>query len=323
MTGTELQPLGELAELGKMLAASGYFSDAKDAAQAVTKVLAGRELGFPPISAMTGIYIVKGRVTLSANLMAAAIKRHPRYDYRVLDLSNESAEVAFFESGEQVGTSQFTIADAQRAGLAGGENWKKYPRNMLLWRALSNGAKFYCPDAFSGAPVYTPDELGAEVDPETGEVIDVDESAPVSPAPAPVTDWTRRSSTRAQEALRASPETLEELPSDETPQSEADTSSPARSGAASPQGASRPTVDAEGRPDVEAATPSAPAPADGEPISEEELAKLREYLDALEAPESFWRMGVMSFGVSELSELSKAQARELMQRAKARFGART
>ena len=74
---------------------------------------------------------------------------------------------------------------------------------------------------------------------------------------------------------------------------------------------------------MEAATPSAPAPADGEPISEEELAKLREYLDALEAPESFWRMGVMSFGVSELSELSKAQARELMQRAKARFGART
>lgn len=42
---------------------------------------------------------------------------------------------------------------------------------MLFARAISNGAKWYCPD-LSGGPLYTPDELGAQVDGETGEVID-------------------------------------------------------------------------------------------------------------------------------------------------------
>jgi hypothetical protein len=40
---------------------------------------------------------------------------------------------------------------------------------MLYARALSNGAKWYCPDVFGG-PIYTPDELGAVVDGETGEL---------------------------------------------------------------------------------------------------------------------------------------------------------
>ncbi len=174
------QSLADTMKLGELLAQSGFFSDTRGAAQAVTKMLAGQELGFPPIASMTGVYIVKGRVTLSAQLMAAAIKRSGRYDYRVRDHSDEACTVDFLEHGESVGTSTFTIAEAQRAGLAGGESWKKYPRNMLFARALSNGAKWHCPDVFGG-PIYTPDELGADVDGETGEVL----SAPrVEPAAA-------------------------------------------------------------------------------------------------------------------------------------------
>jgi hypothetical protein len=37
---------------------------------------------------------------------------------------------------------------------------------MLFARAMSNGARWYCPDVFAG-PAYTPDELGADVDGET------------------------------------------------------------------------------------------------------------------------------------------------------------
>jgi hypothetical protein len=190
-TALQLGTLSDPAELGRLLAASGYFADAKDAAQAVVKVLAGQELGFGPIASMTGIYIVKGRVTLSANLMAATIKRHPRYDYRIVELSDEQASVRFLQDGEEAGTSEFTLADAERAGLLGGENWRKYPRNMLLWRALSNGAKFFCPDAFSGSPIYSPEELGADTDPETGELIIDQRPAPAS-APAAAAEWDDR-----------------------------------------------------------------------------------------------------------------------------------
>lgn len=158
--------------LGNVLAQSGFFADSRQAAQAAVKVMAGQELGFGPIASMTGIAIVKGRVTLSANLMAAAIKRHPGYSFTVTQHTDEVCEIEFREGGRVIGTSKFTMDDAKQAGLAGGDNYRKYPRNMLYARALSNGAKWYCADAFSGSPVYTPDELGGEINGETGEPID-------------------------------------------------------------------------------------------------------------------------------------------------------
>lgn len=159
-----------LAELGNVLVKSGFFADARDAAQAIVKVLAGRELGFGAIASMTGINIIKGRVSLSANLIASAIKRTQRYNYRIKELTNERCTLEFIEGGQAVGVSTFTAEDAKRANL-GGDNWQKYPKNMLFARAISNGAKWYCPDVFGG-PIYTPDELGAVVDGETGEVVE-------------------------------------------------------------------------------------------------------------------------------------------------------
>lgn len=161
--------LAELQNLGQVFTKSGFFADTRDAAQAVVKVMAGMELGFPPIASMTGVYIVKGKVSLSANLMAAAIKKSGKYNYRVRQLDEKGCKIEFFENGESVGFSEFTKADASNAGLAG-ETWKKFFRNMAFARAMSNGAKWYCADIFGG-PIYTPEELGAQVDGETGEVV--------------------------------------------------------------------------------------------------------------------------------------------------------
>jgi len=293
----------DLEALGNLLASSGFFQDSRDAAQAAVKVLAGQELGFGPIAAMTGIYIVKGRVTLSANLMAAAIKRHPRYDYRVVELTDERAEIAFFQEGEQIGTSEFSMDDAKRAGLAGGENYRKFPRNMLMWRALSNGAKFYCPDAFSGAPVYTPDELGAEVDPETGEIVEVENLSEATPEP-----------------VKKSRKPKEEPPPPSL--SERHAISAEREREAEKNGKPEP------EPEPERLTPEPPPdPVDeakeefveDRQINEEELGKLTDQLQRVEAPESFWRMALMGYHVEELSDLKVSQAREMMRRANDRF----
>ncbi len=171
--------------LGNVLAQSGFFADSRQGAQAAVKVMAGQELGFGPIASMTGIYIVKGRVTLSANLMAAAIKRHPAYTFRVKEHTAEVCTIDFLEDGEVIGTSSFSMDDAKAAGLAGSDTYKKFPKNMLYARALSNGAKWYCPDVFGGA-IYTPDELGEEVDGETGEILNPTAPTPNSPAAEPM-----------------------------------------------------------------------------------------------------------------------------------------
>jgi hypothetical protein len=155
-----------LTDLGTILAKSGFFSDTRDAAQAIVKVLAGRELGFGPIASMTGVHIIKGRPALSANLMAAAVKRTSKYNYRLIEHTDTACELAFFEDKQEVGRSRFTAEDAKKAGT---QNMDKFPRNMLFARAMSNGVKWFCPDIFGG-PIYTPEELGASVN-EDGEVL--------------------------------------------------------------------------------------------------------------------------------------------------------
>ena len=65
----------------------------------------------------------------------------------------------------------------------------KFPRNMLFARAISNGARWYCPDLFNGNAVYVPEELGAVVDGD-GNVIDQTPSSRLLSAPAPAPEHT-------------------------------------------------------------------------------------------------------------------------------------
>lgn len=156
--------------LGQVLVKSGFFADTRDEAQAIVKILAGRELGFGPIASMQGVYIVKGRVSLSANLVGAAIQRSGKYRYDVVSLTNDACVLRFSTSGgHSTFESSFTIEDAKAASLLS-DNYRKFPRNMLFSRALTNGARWFCPEVFNG-PIYTPDELGADVD-DDGRVVE-------------------------------------------------------------------------------------------------------------------------------------------------------
>lgn len=153
--------LKEKMALANVFAQSGRFSGDTNAAQAVVKIQAGAELGIPPIQAMTNIHIVQGRVTLGATVIAALIKQSGRYDYKIKKLDETSCELDFYENGEFVGPSSFSMDDAKLAGLTGKDVWKKFPRNMLFSRAISNGARWYAASIFGGA-IYTPDELEDE-----------------------------------------------------------------------------------------------------------------------------------------------------------------
>jgi hypothetical protein len=174
--------------LGQVLAQSGYFSDAKQAAQAAVKVMAGEELGLGPVASMTGIHMVQGKVTVGANAQAALLRRHPDYDYAVREHTDQVCVIEFIYKGKPAGTSSFSLDDAAKAGLMSNPTWKKFPRNMLFARAMSNGIKWYAPDVSAGAPLYTPDELGAEVIyDDGGDVVSVVTDTPaLPPPPAPV-----------------------------------------------------------------------------------------------------------------------------------------
>ncbi|HSE36213.1 MAG TPA: hypothetical protein VLG74_02855 [Blastocatellia bacterium] len=177
----ELSPeYQEIMVLAGVLQRSGYFKDIRDQAQAVTKILFGRDFGISPTISMSAIHVIEGKPALSSNLMAALIKRSGKYTYRVKSWNDTECVLMFREKvdgkWEDIGESSFTMEDAKRAGVVrDGGGWKKYPKAMLFARALSQGERAHCPDV-SICPLYVPEELGAQVN-ESGEVV----SAPEAP----------------------------------------------------------------------------------------------------------------------------------------------
>jgi hypothetical protein len=220
---TIYQQFGQIQQAAGALYKSGYFTDAKSEAQAIVKVMAGAELGLPPFAAMTGIHIIQGKPALGANVIATLIKNDPRYDYRVLEHTDAVCRIQFYENGKPCGVSEFTAQDARKAQT---KNMDKFPKNMLFARAISNGAKWYTPGIFGGTPVYTPDELGADVD-EDGVIIEgsytpaVVANEPVAinkptrkaPPPPPPADFDDVNTSDAQEtrAARTADEAKAEL----------------------------------------------------------------------------------------------------------------
>lgn len=157
--------LKQIAFIGDQMARSGMFNDVKDGPKALVKILAGQEIGVTPFQAMTNIHIIQGKATLSANLMAAKVKGSGKYDYRVVKMNADECSIDFYQvidnKQTKIGNSSFTLAEAKTAGT---QNLSKFPRNMLFARAMSNGCKWFTPDVFNGNLVYTPEELGGDVD---------------------------------------------------------------------------------------------------------------------------------------------------------------
>lgn len=175
----------EIEQIGKAFVASGMFGrDIDRVSKAITKIMAGQELGMAPFAAMRAVHVIDGNATLSANTMAAMVKRSGKYDYTVDKKDADGCTITFFEIREgkryKIGVETFDKEEAQTAGLMGKTNWKNYPKAMMFARCMSNGVRTYCPDVFSGMLVYTPDEMGGKVNDDgqyTGDmdkVIDID-----------------------------------------------------------------------------------------------------------------------------------------------------
>ena len=171
---TAIQNYADLENVAKAMVSSGYFTDSTKVSQAIVKIMAGREIGVGPLSSMNGIHIIQGKPAFGANIMAGKVKSSGRYNYRVTEMTDAVCSIEFMEylngSWITTGTSSFSIADAKKAGT---KNLDKFPRNMLFARAMSNGVRWYCPDVMNGSAVYTPEELGADVD-QDGNVINVE-----------------------------------------------------------------------------------------------------------------------------------------------------
>lgn len=176
-----IESLKEPMALGEVFIKSGMFKDVKSQAQAVVKIIAGKEIGLAPMESMQNIYMTPdGKIGVMAKIVGALIKKSKKYDYTVEKLDDTECSIVFsrVDSGKNVelGKSTFSLKDAAKAGLVNKDNYKNYPRNMNFARALMNGARWYCPDVYCGYAVEEiekPEEITSVITiDKKGEVID-------------------------------------------------------------------------------------------------------------------------------------------------------
>jgi hypothetical protein len=178
----QVRSVDDLARLARVFAASGLFgrsgNQETQVAECAIRLMAGMEAGFSPFASATGVHIIEGKPAFSSNLLAQAVRRHPVYDYRVLEHSATVCRIQFAAHGQPIGVSEFTIEMAKRAGLAGKPIWQKYPESLLFARALTSGMRTHCPDALGGATAYTREEL------EPSTPVTVADVTPHQPTPS-------------------------------------------------------------------------------------------------------------------------------------------
>jgi hypothetical protein len=155
-------------------------------------VLYGEELGLGPMQSLTQIHVIEGKPSLAPEGMRGLVlKAGHRIDVKTASNDKVVLYGRRADSGSEA-TVEWTMKDAQLAGLAGRGAWKTYPRAMLMARATSELCRMLFADIIAGLS-YTPEEVmsisGQEyvmVAPETPQTALDAPKTPAEPEPAEI-----------------------------------------------------------------------------------------------------------------------------------------
>jgi len=168
--GRPLDNLLQAVVLATGLAEAGLLPDAlmRKPKDVIVILAYGAELGLLPMQSVQGIYVVKGRPMLSAQLWTALIARN-RHRLKIVESTDERATVQIIrgDNGELF-EETFSIYDAEGAGMLRIEDgkvvarnrngdklvWEQYTRAMLRYRAIVFCARLACPEVAFNAGIH-------------------------------------------------------------------------------------------------------------------------------------------------------------------------
>ena len=150
-------------------------------------VATGRELGIGDMVALKSIHIIDGKASYSAELMVQLVRARGHSISGEVTDGSAVLKGTRADNGDSM-TCEWTIQMAERAGLTGKQNWKRYPEAMLWARAVSQLCRMLFADCFAGK-TYVPEEI------EDADILDdVSEPEPQAeavPLEQPVSDAVR------------------------------------------------------------------------------------------------------------------------------------
>jgi hypothetical protein len=148
-------PVSDLERMAGAVAKSNLFG-IKTADQALALMLVAQAEGMHPATAARDYDIIQGRPAKKAEaMMRDFIRSGGSVKWAALTDDRVTATFAHPQGGEV--EIDWDMKRAQAAGLGGKDMWKKYPRQMLRARVVSEGIRTVCPMATGG--MYVPEEV--------------------------------------------------------------------------------------------------------------------------------------------------------------------
>lgn len=122
----------------------------KNAQQLLMVLQAGYEAGLQPLEAVKSFYFVNGGIALFGEMaITMVIRAGHKVEWGNCTDQTATVTITRKDNGMSM-TNTFTMAQANARGLTNKDPWKKFPENMLKFKAFHMTAKFVCPDAFHG-----------------------------------------------------------------------------------------------------------------------------------------------------------------------------
>jgi hypothetical protein len=128
-------------------------------------MLVAQAEGRNPFEAARDYHIIQGRPALKADSILARFQQAGG-SIRWIELNDTRAVAEFNHPQGGKVTIDWDIERAKRAGLAGKDNWKNYPRQMLRARVISEGVRTIYPGVCVGT--YTVEEVQDMADTKPG-----------------------------------------------------------------------------------------------------------------------------------------------------------
>lgn len=157
---------------------SGKYPAEMNEATLLNIMLTAKDLGISPMKAINGgFYIVNGKISMSTNLMIDRI-RSGGHSIKIVEWTREKCVlIGRRRDNDDSCRVEYSMEDAQLAGLLNSPNWKKHPKSMLSARAHSMLARVLFPDVVGNA--YSEDEAHeiANIPPAKRPEIDPDDLA--------------------------------------------------------------------------------------------------------------------------------------------------
>lgn len=147
--------MADIEKMAIVMAKSGLFG-VKTPEHAMALMLIAQAEGKHPATIADSFDIIQGRAAKKPTaMMADFLLANGKVEWHTV--SDELVEATFSHPSGGSARIKWDMDDARRAGLAGKDNWKKYPRQMLRARVTGEGIRTVCPGATSGT--YTPEEI--------------------------------------------------------------------------------------------------------------------------------------------------------------------